>query len=287
MLHLLLAAALPVASLVLNEIMVRPPTGGSEWIELYGPGADSIPLAGVTIEDARGRPARLPAGLPPLPPGGFLLLAAGPDKVLAHWGGLDSARVVKPEGTWPTLNDSDGSGEFADIVVLRDASGARLDSMAYSARWLGASGVSLERVDPGGPSLLASNWSPSIDAEGATPLARNSLTPTPAQRDQGALIVPFGPCRPGDPGAQAAIGWRLDRPARLALRVFDLAGRPVRLLKPMEESGTVGRVIWDGRDDAGRDAPPGVYLVLLEGRLDEEIGLRRWRRPLVLVRSAP
>jgi hypothetical protein len=38
--------------------------------------------------------------------------------------------------------------------------------------------------------------------------------------------------------------------------VFDLAGRRVRSLR-----GGGGRLVWDGRDDAGRQVPAGTYLV--------------------------
>lgn len=43
-------------------------------------------------------------------------------------------------------------------------------------------------------------------------------------------------------------------PGRLA--VHDAAGRLVRALEPRD-----GRARWDGRDDAGREAPPGLYFV--------------------------
>jgi flagellar hook assembly protein FlgD len=44
------------------------------------------------------------------------------------------------------------------------------------------------------------------------------------------------------------------------VRIYDVGGRFVRALStPTDGSGE--RVLtWDGRDDAGRRAPPGVYL---------------------------
>lgn len=273
-----------VARLVLNELLVKPLSGGAEWIEILNAGDEPATVAGLGLEDARARPARLGPSMPPLEPGGFLVLAANRERVLEQFPLLDAARVVKPEGTWPTFNDSDGEEGFADVVLLRDADGARLDSVAYPSRWLGGPGRSLERIDPAGPSTLAANWSPSDDPLGATPLRRNSLALRPEDADQGALVLPPGPVVPGQGGAP--IGWHLPRPARVAIELFDLEGRPVRLLRPLDEASTVGRVAWDGRDNAGRPCAPGLYLVLLEGRYDDEVAPRRWRR-VVVVGGAP
>jgi len=45
-----------------------------------------------------------------------------------------------------------------------------------------------------------------------------------------------------------------------AITVFDVAGRPVRRLFP-EAGGAGWRASWDGADDRGRVAPPGVYFL--------------------------
>lgn len=64
-------------------------------------------------------------------------------------------------------------------------------------------------------------------------------------------------------GTTIRLGWAIegDRP-RLA--VYDIAGRRVRELS---EEGGAGRLTarWDGRDDAGRSVPSGIYLIRMEG----------------------
>jgi len=281
MFHFAPLLVLLAARLVVSELFIKPLTGGSEWIEIQNAGDAPAVVAGLSIEDARARPARIPDTTGDLAPGQFLLLASNVERVRAAFAGLDSLRVVKPDGTWPTLNDSDGDAGWADAVVLRSAAGAVLDSLVYQARWLGGAGRSLERIDPAGSSLLAANWSPCDDPLGATPLSINSLSPRPDEIDRGELIVPTAPITPGVNGG-ARISWHLDRPARLALEIFDLDGRSVRLLRPLDDASTVGRVIWDGADDAGRRCPPGLYVVLLEGRFDDEMNPRRWHRGLVM-----
>jgi hypothetical protein len=51
--------------------------------------------------------------------------------------------------------------------------------------------------------------------------------------------------------------------ARVALVIFDAAGRSVRRLPPKEAAD--GRLVfaWDGRDRSGREIPPGVYFARL------------------------
>ncbi len=61
-----------------------------------------------------------------------------------------------------------------------------------------------------------------------------------------------------------ALQFTLPRAGGAMLRIYDTAGRNVRTLA----SGTLGAgahtLRWDGNDDAGRHAPPGVYTVHLE-----------------------
>ena len=58
--------------------------------------------------------------------------------------------------------------------------------------------------------------------------------------------------------------WSLSRPAQARVDVFDLNGRLLRRLRDEAlEPGTYS-VEWDGRESAGRKAPPGVYLCRVE-----------------------
>lgn len=62
---------------------------------------------------------------------------------------------------------------------------------------------------------------------------------------------------------RTVITFTLTRPQTVALTVQDLAGRSVRtLLRGARDAGRHA-VAWDGRDDRGRQAPSGVYLVRL------------------------
>jgi len=85
------------------------------------------------------------------------------------------------------------------------------------------------------------------------------------------------------PWPQPARGWAriayaLGQEAEASLAVYDTAGRRVALLDSGRREAGRRELSWDGRDDAGRRLPAGVYLV----RLDAEE--RSFTRKLVLLR---
>jgi beta-lactamase superfamily II metal-dependent hydrolase len=70
---------------------------------------------------------------------------------------------------------------------------------------------------------------------------------------------------PNPSGAGATqVRYSAPRAATVDLAVYDLAGRLVRRLEADADASAEARTLrWDGRDDAGRDVPSGVYLVQL------------------------
>jgi hypothetical protein len=72
----------------------------------------------------------------------------------------------------------------------------------------------------------------------------------------GVRLLPNAP-NPFNP--TTAFEVRLGKPARVAVRLYDIQGRLVRSLRtPALEPGTHS-VVWDGRDESGRSVPAGVY----------------------------
>jgi hypothetical protein len=51
---------------------------------------------------------------------------------------------------------------------------------------------------------------------------------------------------------------------RIEIQIFDVSGRTVReLLLPTPCSLLPAGITWDGRDDAGKVLPPGIYFIVL------------------------
>ncbi|MDZ7391503.1 MAG: lamin tail domain-containing protein [candidate division KSB1 bacterium] len=161
----------PAGTLVVNEIMFRPRAGASEWIELFNPDSSEVDLWEWSISDENiANPVRIVDRHVLVPAGGYVLLAK--DTTMKQDFSQFSGLLMTLGSKWPTLNND------ADLVVLRDLTGATIDSVAYSASWgEGGTGVSLERVRWEEQSNLASNWRSSRDPRGGTPGAENSVSP--------------------------------------------------------------------------------------------------------------
>ena len=59
------------------------------------------------------------------------------------------------------------------------------------------------------------------------------------------------------------ISYRLAAPAKVSAEIFDASGRLCRTLRQGTQAAGGQQFRWDGRDDAGRAMPSGVYLVRL------------------------
>ena len=68
------------------------------------------------------------------------------------------------------------------------------------------------------------------------------------------------------------------RVARVELAVFDVLGRKIRTLTARRYAAGTYRVKWDGRDEAARPVPSGVYFYRMKA------GTRIWTRKMVLMR---
>ena len=71
-------------------------------------------------------------------------------------------------------------------------------------------------------------------------------------------------------GARERGSW-LDRPCRVRLCVFDIAGRLVRVLEdePLQEAG-VHRVSWNGTNASGTRVSSGIYFYRLEAGAQQQ-----------------
>jgi hypothetical protein len=110
---------------------------------------------------------------------------------------------------------------------------------------------------------------PACVAEPCGPLA---VTPPPGTGTM--LLAP----RPNPFTSSTAIRYVAARGGRVQIAVFDLLGRRQRTLLDGHVPAGEREVVWDGRDDAGAQAPAGVYLCRV--RTDDIVQTRR----MILVR---
>jgi hypothetical protein len=275
---------IPPPPVVINEIMFRPDGQDCEWIEVMNRSSRDVDLTCWTLEDSRGERQALVQGGAALPVGVFLVLVEDLDvfKILHPDLALDLCR--EPAGAWPTLNDVNGPLGFADAIVIRDAFGTMVDSVAYGRNWTQA-GRSTERIDPAGVSTNPANWSPHFGPGSGSPGAANSVASCLPVAGTVLRLSPrtFSPDGDGkDDRLTAAVA--LPGPGLVRLSVFDVNGRSVKHLLDGElvDSGRV--TFWDGTRDGGGKASTGIYLLLFEARMQQSDQVYRDRLPVVLIR---
>jgi len=74
----------------------------------------------------------------------------------------------------------------------------------------------------------------------------------------------LGQSYPNPFNPETTIPYRLSRPSRVELTVYDIAGKRVRLLEESSRPAGRHRAIWDAKDDHGRRVVSGVYFCRLE-----------------------
>jgi hypothetical protein len=269
--------ALPRGALAINEILFDPLDGDAEWVEFVNTMTSPLDVRAFRIADAPGADGKrtyrsLSRASGPVPAGGYLVVASD-SAVLSRFPALGSA---SPSRVLAVL--SDGAFSLAgteDEVVIADANGAVVDSLRYSSAWhhpnvVSTKGRSLERLNDGFPATLPANWSTCADPRGGTPGERNSVytrRPPLAAGGEASLSFAPNPFSPDGDGVDDAcvIGYTLPwNVAQIRLRVFDALGRLVRTVANSVPSGGSGQLLWDGRDEEGRRARMGMYVVLLE-----------------------
>jgi DNA/RNA endonuclease G (NUC1) len=171
----------PGPPLVINELMADPlraPGGASwgEWFEVHNTGSEPIDLQGWTILSS-GQPAHTVNSSVIVPAGGFAVLGRGNDPALN--GGITLDYNYFTGSSTTIFLDGD------DWLVLRDASGARVDSVRWSSSSI-ARGITraLRDASAENADVNGANWGYSTTPFGAgdlgTPGAANgTLDNTP------------------------------------------------------------------------------------------------------------
>ena len=185
-----LIVATPVARIVINELMPDPALvadGAGEWIELYNWGTASIDIQNWKLfGNSAGDTARITASLV-IPAGGYVVLGINGDPTAN--GGVPVDFVYR---SGYSLNNSTTTG---DVVILRDAAGATVDSVVYVSPPIGATmalrDASADNTDAKGTTWQTSTTPYNASDEG-TPRAQNDgyitpTQPTPLVRGGGSI----------------------------------------------------------------------------------------------------
>jgi hypothetical protein len=253
--------------LVINEVLFNPQTGGSDFVELYNISKKYINLRDVLIGGAESAGqskdiwwAYGPGHL--LAPGGYVALCADPSYIASQY---ETSGAILLEAQLPTLPDSEG-----DIGIYNQDT-TLIDALHYLEDWhyplLAINeGVSLERVDPAGPTQSPANWRSAASwIGGATPGYKNSQYRPELPPDE-VVTLSSPSFSPDNDGYEDAVTVRIASTgqASVSIKVYALDGQLVRQLVPHDLLGSDSRYAWDGLDEMGQLQPVGIYLLYVE-----------------------
>ncbi len=269
-------------SVVINEIMFDPDIDNSEFIEFYNISDDSINIGGWFINDSNNNKVRLTNTNYTLSPKSFFLLTA--DSITIQKYDLTTLENFSVVGS-SDLNLSNNG----EIILLKDVHGTIIDSVNYSPNWhnknfINTKNKSLERINPSLNSNDPFNWSTSVSDMGATPNKANSIF-TVNTNLQSSLSVSPNPFSPDNDGIEdfCIINYNLSQAvAQVRVKIFDSKGRLVRTLLNNQPSGSSGSIIFDGKDDEGRNLRIGIYIIFLES-LNDNMGIVETNKTVVVV----
>lgn len=270
-------------NVVINEIMFAPQPDNSEFIELVNISDIPINIGGWLLIDEAGNTNRFSNVSHELFPNEYFVLAAD-SSILFNYDFPGNKNNIT------ILGKSDlGLSNSGEIIFITDLRGNIIDSLTYNNNWHNknftfTTNRSLERINPHIESNNASNWSTSVDTEGATPLKQNSIYTAKGVTKSKMDISP-NPFSPDNDGFEdfTIISYNLkESTAQIRIKIFDDRGRLERTLANNRASGSAGSIIFDGLDDNGKAMRIGMYIVFLEA-LNSSSGVLETIKKVVVV----
>lgn len=273
--------------LLINEILFNPPTGGSDFVELYNASGKVFALQNLLLGNMQpGREETRPVQWEALCfPGDHVVFTSDTAFTRAWWPDADPALLF--QATIPAwLNDSGNVtlflSEGPDLVLLDQMNYHR--DMHFSLI-RDVKGVSLERMSPALPAGERRNWQSAAEAVGfATPTRRNSQYTELPLDEPGPFTLADPLFSPDGDGVrdQLVLTYRFEESGVvLHARVFDRQGRLVRVLANSQFLGREGLLSWGGEADGGFPAGPGAYILWLE-TFELSGRVRQYKYPVIL-----
>ena len=259
-----------VGSVLINEILFNPLTGGTDFVELVNVSEvpisiDHLKLASRNDTLALKQIFAVSSSIGFLKPGHYLTCTKNPQFVIPFYISNDPETFCAMK-SFPTYPDDAG------IVVLLNDSLEVMDEFSYTAKMhspllANDNGVSLERISLDQPTAHRSNWTSATTSSGfATPGLPNSqaIIRTETIDDIITEQVVFSPNGDGA-NDYLTIRFSLGKPGYTAnVRIFDIVGRQVKFLVKNESLAQEGTWTWNGDSDTSQRLNMGVYILLVE-----------------------
>lgn len=255
---------------IVNEILFNPRSNGFDYVEFYNNSHKILDASKLFIANRNSSGAI--SSVKPLNTDPFYIFPGDYIATTEDANSLAINYLVKNPEQILTISSLPSFPDDAGDVVALNFQGAVVDEVAYKADWHfklidNAEGVSLERIDPSGPSTDKTNWHSAASTAGyGTPGYKNSQYKLLTAVDAALTVSPkiFSPDNDGRDDI-ATLQYQVTEPGYVAnVTIFDAAGRAVRNLVRNGTLGLKGSWNWDGLGDKGQQLSIGTYIIFTE-----------------------
>lgn len=276
--------------IVFNEVMFHQPDSASEYIELHNRSGKLVEPEGL-IFTTRKTDGSLNAGIK-IPKGVFLFpgecvaFTSTPEIVRAYHHSPDDAKIFQTG--WSSLNN-----ESATLVLVNAKKDTVFDEFTYNVSMHHVSvknpkGVALEKMYPDRGSQDVTNWhSAAFSNNYGTPGFKNSQYREKDDADGGKKLFflekdVFSPDNDGVDDV-CVIKYALEEEGYVAnILILSATGERIFSLVNNELLASSGQFMWDGRNDKGKVASVGIYVVFVEIIQPAEGKRKHFKIPVVL-----
>lgn len=255
-------------TVVINEVLFNPGTGGVDFVELLNTGSQDIEWRRFALLNVSKSLLLYPAEAEiVLHPGEHWVFTENPADIMARFDQIDSSLLANQ--SLPSMDDRSGNIS----ILWRGCNEAiTVDSFDYSSEMHSPflsvgdqDGVSLERIRATGPTQLAANWLSA--ANNGSPTRENSQKGDNLPDGGDWLQLSSRQISPDNDGYEdyLDVTWQLPDAGYLAdLTIFDSEGGVVKKIVKQELAGTKGAFQWNGASDEGKITEPGFYVLFME-----------------------
>lgn len=273
---------------LISEILFNPPPDGSDYVELYNPGPDTIDISLLRLASMKGDSIVKLFAIADnrlFLPNDYLVVTTDVAFVSGSYTVRYPSKMIEVS-KMPSYNDASG------IVVVCTVDSVILDRFDYNEKMHSRllrdrEGVALERRSFKAPTQEVSNWYSAASTDGYG-------TPTYANSQSHEFLFLNGNFHVEEPlfspdgdgyNDLLDISYSLESCDISAnIFIYDAMGRHIRYLSRGILLGCSGVVTWDGIDESGRPVPQGKYVVVIEA-YNESGAKQSWRRTVSVVRK--
>ena len=258
------------SDIVINEILYNPRSNAYDYVEFYNR-SNKIFDASKLFAANRNSSGAI-SSIEQIFSSPFYIFPGDYFVVTEDAANLEFNYLVKNPDAVLELSSLPSYPDDAGDVILLNGQGNIVDEVKYDDSWQfklidNPEGVSLERIDPEGPSQDAANWHSAASTAGyGTPTYKNSQYKQTQSIAATIAVTPkiFSPDNDGHDDV-TSIQYKTSEPGYVAnITIYDSQGNPVRYLVKNGILGLTGQWNWDGLDEKGNRLPIGTYIVYTE-----------------------